>query len=73
MSLKSIILLLSLPAVFFLATIYQSAVSFPRLFDSVAHFLQIVVHTPYIKAIDLRKKKRKDGNVEGGKTKEIER
>jgi len=26
-----------------------------------------------VKAIDLRKKKRKDGNVEGGKTKEIER
>ena len=22
--------------------------SFPRLFDSVAHFLQIAVHTPYI-------------------------
>jgi len=31
------------------------------------------IPTRSIKAIDLRKKKRKDGNVEGGKTKEIER
>jgi len=28
------------------------------------------LHRRYIKAIDLRKKKRKDGNVEGGNTNE---